>query len=401
MPQANHTDTSTDLSSEWSSILLVDDTPENLRLLSDLLKTRNYRTYAVTNGQLALQSALHTQPDLILLDVNMPIMDGYETCQHLKDDPRLRDIPVIFLSAMSESLDKVRAFEVGAVDYITKPFQIQEVEARVQTHLESARMKRALKSQNERLEAMVSRRTQQLVDANRRISALDKAKSDFLNMISHELRTPLSGLLLIGEVLFEECKASEKVSEIRSIFEESRHRVVSLINDALLLTRIQVQGEQYYGNSCLLDEVVKKSIAAASPLAKLHNVEFSMDQLPDTRILGDAELMQRATQSLLETAVKFAKQPVHIYSLPDQGKMHLLIDAQGRNIPKASLDKFFDMLSIGESINEGGDIGLAPVVAARILPLFEGSVSLENIPGPGIRLHVWFQELANVQNKQD
>ena len=117
------------------SILVVDDTPANLQLLASVLKERGYKTRPVPSGLLALQAALSEPPDLILLDINMPEMNGFEVCQSLKADEKLRDIPVIFISALNEVLDKVKAFAVGGVDYITKPFQFDEVQARVDTHL--------------------------------------------------------------------------------------------------------------------------------------------------------------------------------------------------------------------------------------------------------------------------
>jgi len=383
-----------DSNREVTSILLVDDTPENLRLLSDLLKSRGYRIYAVTNGRLALQSAMHTLPDLILLDVNMPVMDGFETCEHLKADPKLREIPVIFLSAMSESLDKVKAFSVGAVDYITKPYQIEEVEVRVQTHLENSRLKRALKNQNDRLEAMVARRTQQLVEANRHLGLLDKAKGDFLTMISHELRTPLSGLFLTGELLLDEFKDQEQAKEIRTIFDQSRFRITSLINDAVLLTRIDVKSEQFFGSQSSLEDVVKGAVEKAEPLAKTLAVKIQVGDIPtNASIVGDLELLTRAIESMLETALKFSTTFVTVTAQrsADDGKAHVIIDAPGRKIPERVIPQFFEMLAIGEAINEGGDIGLAPVVASRIAALFDGGVSVENIDPPGIRLSLHFK----------
>ena len=126
-----------------SSILIVDDTPQNLQLLFRLLRDRGYNARPVSSGALALEAARQMPPDLILLDINMPDMDGYQVCERLKADPNLKDIPVIFISALNESLDKVKAFGFGGVDYIAKPFQAEEVEARVKTHLTLYHQQRA------------------------------------------------------------------------------------------------------------------------------------------------------------------------------------------------------------------------------------------------------------------
>jgi DNA-binding response OmpR family regulator len=117
------------------NILIVDDTPANLRLLSGMLAEQGYRVRLAPSGKLALMNAQAKSPDLILLDIKMPGMNGYEVCEQLKADPRTRDIPVIFLSALDQTEDKVKAFAHGGVDYVTKPFQFDEVLARVETHL--------------------------------------------------------------------------------------------------------------------------------------------------------------------------------------------------------------------------------------------------------------------------
>jgi sigma-B regulation protein RsbU (phosphoserine phosphatase) len=140
-----------------ASILLVDDTPANLQVLAGMLKDRGYRVRPVPSGTLALQAARKDPPDLILLDINMPEMNGYEVCRHLKADDRLAGIPVIFLSALTESLDKVKAFATGGLDYITKPFQMEELHARVETHLKIRRLQIELEEYSRHLELAQAR----------------------------------------------------------------------------------------------------------------------------------------------------------------------------------------------------------------------------------------------------
>src|SRR5476651_1938142 len=134
-----------------ASILVVDDTPANLQVLAGMLKARGYKVRPVPGGKLALLAAQRDPPDLILLDINMPEMNGYEVCEHLKADDKLKGIPVIFISALTEPLDKVKAFAVGGVDYLTKPFQMEELHARVETHLNLRRLQIELEETNSRL----------------------------------------------------------------------------------------------------------------------------------------------------------------------------------------------------------------------------------------------------------
>ena len=135
-----------------ANILVVDDTPANLQVLAGMLKERGYKVRPVPGGKLALLAAQRDPPDLILLDINMPDMNGYEVCGHLNADERLKGIPVIFISALTEPLDKVKAFATGGVDYITKPFQMEELHARVETHLKLRRLQLELEETNARLE---------------------------------------------------------------------------------------------------------------------------------------------------------------------------------------------------------------------------------------------------------
>lgn len=134
------------------SVLIVDDAPANLRLLSQMLSEQGYRVRAVTSGSRALASVGATPPDLILLDIRMPEMDGYEVCEHLKADAQTRDIPIIFISALDETQDKIKAFTAGGVDYVTKPFQLEEVLARVETHLALRKLQKQLQDANRKME---------------------------------------------------------------------------------------------------------------------------------------------------------------------------------------------------------------------------------------------------------
>jgi response regulator RpfG family c-di-GMP phosphodiesterase len=152
-----------------ASVMVVDDQRANLKLLEDILKTQGYAVRSFPRGRMALESAAQSPPDLILLDINMPEMNGYEVCERLKSSGELSSIPVIFLSALNEVEDKVMGFRVGGVDYICKPFQLEEVRARVETHLNLYQLRRALKNQNEHLEELVSQRTEQLQIALKQI----------------------------------------------------------------------------------------------------------------------------------------------------------------------------------------------------------------------------------------
>jgi two-component system, sensor histidine kinase and response regulator len=371
-------------------IMIVDDNPANLKLLEDMLVRQGLETRSFPRGRLALAAAAKSPPSLILLDINMPEMNGYEVCELLKADSRLRDVPVIFLSALNDTADKVRAFETGAVDFISKPFQFEEVHARVETHLKLHHLQRELKLHNERLEELVAARTRELAEANQRLTILDRSKNEFLGLISHEFRTPLNGVLGIGEIVLQGLAANDENRELQEIFERSRHRILSILDDALLLTEIDVNAGQFTAGPVSLHAVMSQAIERTMELAALRRVTVAPFPENESFIVGHEELLVRALRALLETAVKFSdvNQTVRVSSeaLPDRA--YLTIESQGSAIPESVLSTFFDLFAISEASTAAGDLGFGPPVAARILSLFGSTVGVENCAPPGIRFHV-------------
>jgi len=372
-------------------IMVVDDNPANLQLLGGMLKECGYKVRPMPDGARALQAAKNIPPDLILLDVNMPEMDGYEFCRRLKLEPEFREVPVIFISAMHEVVDKVKAFESGGIDYVNKPFNCEEVEARVRAHLVIRGLQRELKMHNEQLEQLIEERTRQLAEANERLALLDRTKSDFLSMLAHELRSPLNGLLGISEFIFEECSSNPKVRDFQRFFEESRHRIITLLDDALVLASIVVCGEQFGTAPCALDAVLAEALKKSGHLAVRRNVEFQLPDYPVSALVqGDAELLVKALAGLFETAVKFsgAGTPVRLTVEPGTEETAVNIQTAGQTIDPAMLSRFFDVLAIKDAIVPGGDLGLSPATAERVISFLGGAVTVENMEPPGILLRV-------------
>ena len=196
------------------NILVVDDTPANLRLLSGMLMEQGYKVRPVPNGPMALTATLASLPDLILLDITMPGMDGYEVADRLKSDEATKEVPIIFISALDEVVDKVKAFESGGVDYITKPFQFEEVLARVETHLTLRRLQIQLQQTNEILEQRVQERTAELVELNQSLERfVPQAMLEYLGKASItdvELGDQVQGEMT---VLFSDIRGFTALSE--------------------------------------------------------------------------------------------------------------------------------------------------------------------------------------------
>jgi DNA-binding response OmpR family regulator len=375
------------------TIMVVDDNPANLRLLEDMLLGEGHEVLSFPLGRLALAAAAVSAPDLILLDINMPEMNGYEVCERLKTTPGLSGIPVVFLSALNETEDKVKAFRTGGVDYISKPFQFEEVHARVETHLNLHRLQKALQSQNERLEQAVAARTLELSLANERLTILDRSKNEFLNLISHEFRTPLNGLLGVSEIIMARLPA-QSGDELAGLYARSRRRMLTILDDALLLTQIDVGGGRFTFEPVSLSAAVSRALEKTAEFAQSRQVMLCLPPFDMGFVSGNEDLLVRALAALLETAVKFSTEGGIIRLSRELGpdSRKVVIESRGRDIPADALAKFFDVFSIGEAITPGGDLGLGPPLAYRILSLFGGSVSVAILDPPGIRFTISLKE---------
>ncbi|MEI6071475.1 MAG: hybrid sensor histidine kinase/response regulator [Verrucomicrobiae bacterium] len=380
-----------------ADILVVDDTLENLELLSEMLKANGYKVRPVTGGAPALQAARSAPPDLILLDINMPNMNGYDVCQRLKADDALKGIPVIFISALGDAMDKVKAFQCGGVDYITKPFWIAEVLARASTHLSLRRLQLDLEGHNARLEETVRARTReiteardQLAEANQRLGILDQAKSDFLSIISHELRTPLNGLFGITELILDECRSNPTVEALCGDFNRCRDKILTIVEDSQILTQIDVKADLFLNAQASLGSALTDAKAHCIEFARSHQVDIGSFPALSGQVAGDAELLAKAFEALLETAIRFSKPGgvIAISATDSDSGVLLQIESSGQTIPEKFLPRFFDVLAIAEAMFPGGDLGLRPAVAERIISLFGGSVSVTNLDPAGIRLDV-------------
>jgi two-component system sensor histidine kinase/response regulator len=376
--------------SQNASIMVVDDNPTNLKLLEEMLRKKGYAVRSFPRGRLALAAAAQQQPDLILLDINMPELSGYEVCERLKGDDKLSAIPVIFISALHEIEDKIKGFRTGGVDYISKPFQFEEVHARVDTHIKLAALRRALSLQNEQLEQAVAERTRELAEANARLKMVDSSKNDFLNLISHELRTPLNGLLGVGELALDQLPATPEDDELRDLFDRSRRRILSMLDNALLLAELDVSGDNFTLAPVLLSAVLTRAIKKTADLARSRRVILQPPPPGRPFVLGQEELLVTALQALLETAVKLSVEGETVRIAHDYAAdaMRVTIESQGRTIPVAMISKFFDLFSMSDAITPGGDLGLGPPVAYRIISLFGGSVSIVNRNPAGVCLTV-------------
>lgn len=373
-------------SSKALNILIVDDMPANVLLLVRMLTKQGYQVKPVLSGRLALQAARTEPPDLILLDINMPEMNGYEVCAHFKADAALQEIPIIFISALNETIDKVKAFRVGGVDYVTKPFQFEEVQARVETHLRLRALQRQLSLHNGNLERVVAERTSELATANERLQQSGRLKDDFLRMISHEIRTPANGVLGIGNLVLDLCPASENRTCYADLFEQSSVRLCNLIMDATMIADMEhltLENGAAVSFPALLAEVS----------ASLPDIQIALEQSADLvsfYLKGFQPLLKRAMETVILLAAAFSrnKQVAHLTGIAGEGtlRVHLMVDSLSLSGEQAA--DFFEIESCVRSASAAESLGLAPVVAHQIISAFGGEMRLVKGDGDNGSLEV-------------
>ena len=371
-------------------VLVVDDEERNRRLLGDLLKVKGYTVTEAVDGEDALRSAEKQPPDIILLDIMMPKLDGFSTCQRLKEIRHLSRIPIIFLSALEHVEDKVKAFAVGGVDYVTKPFRLPELLSRVSTHVALKKAEEQLESQNAHLEELVRQRTHELAEAHDRLKVADAAKADFLKLVSHELRTPATGILGITEVVFDSCPEGEDMDELRSMFDQACDRMLDTLDNALLLARIHVSKEDFKAVPVVLDDLMAEAVPAARELGCCLNDSFASPPEAGVTIAGDVLLLKTAIVSLLQTVAAFSKDSggVSLAYQDESSFTTIILGAQGESLEEETMAKFFDVYGSVRTYSSAEPLGLKPAVAERIVSLYGGRVEMAALPPQGIQMRI-------------
>jgi len=356
------------------SILIVDDSIENLRLLSEMLLEQGMEPRPLSRSKLAIAAARTDPPDLILLDIDMPEVNGFAVCKGLKDDDSLKDIPVIFISGLTGTTDILRALALGGVDYVTKPFQTEEILARIRTHLRIRSLQCQLNAQNHNLEQQVVARTRDLAHANRRLSELGRLKDDFLTMIAHELRTPANGLFGFSELIIDLCEPSETLAQYHHYYNLSKARLLDLITDSSLIAEMTEAAPQ-------VEQTNRLGAVFAQLRLLLPHLQISVDregELESLSVLGEQALLMRAMRTVFLLACSFSmnKDAVHPAVTTAGGLLTLRFPLDALRLPSADVAGFFEVESSARSSSCAEPLGLSPVVAHRILSALGGDLRL-------------------------
>jgi signal transduction histidine kinase len=376
------------------NLLIIDDTLESLQLLANTLSEQGYKVRGAAKAQMAIRTAKLSPPDLILLDIKMPEMDGYEVCEQLKSTQETCDIPIIFISALDEVMDKVRAFSVGGVDYITKPFQIEEVLARIEHQLTIKRLSKALKEKNEQLQQEIQERR----NAEAQAEAANQAKSEFLANISHELRTPLNAILGFAQVMNREPQVSNEQREYLEIINRNGEQLLELINDILDLSKIEAGlaslNERSFDLYRLLDnlEELFQIQAEQKDLELIFIIEANVPQY----IKADDQKLRGCLINLISNAIKFTYYGRIILTVKKKVEattyLEFSVSDTGPGIAATEIDSLFNAFvqtSAGIKAAEGTGLGLA--ISQKFSQLLGGKITVESVLGEGSTFYLTIQ----------
>ncbi len=373
-----------------STILVVDDTPANLSSLTDYLKGEGYKTLIASNGAIALERAGYIQPDLILLDVLMPGIDGFETCRRLKAHDVTRDIPVIFMTALTSIEDKVNGFEAGGVDYVTKPIQHEEVLARVSTHLRIRELTQSLEAQaaeirtlNAQLDAENTQIKAELREAER-LADIGKITSS----LSHEIRNPLSATKMNLQILSKSGHLSDDDRPHLELALDEVIRLEGMLSELLDFARPLFLKKK----PCQINTVLTTNLKLLAVKFEQKDVSIvsSFDpEIPEFQ--ADGEKLSRAFINLLLNALEVSETGGTVWVTSRAVKdthspgVEVLIEDEGPGIPQAQMPDIFKPFFTTKS--KGTGLGLTNV--KHTIEAHEGRVDVSNRPSEGAAFRVW------------
>jgi len=358
------------------NILIIDDTPDNLRLLSAVLLKEGYEVRSAITPRAGLMAVEALAPDLILLDIRMPGMDGYQVCKILKADDRYRQIPVIFFSAYNSIMDKIKAFEAGGVDYITKPFQTLEVLSRIHVHLSLRRSQLALEVSNQRII--------ELLEKERESSRL---RSEIFSMISHDFRTPLStiqGFASLFKNSIGDLSEDQQLYFLNKI-ESGVDTILEMLDQFLLANKID-QGKLRpefleFDLNLFCHNIIEDFEVTAS---HTHSLKLSC-QKNDCFIISDPKILRTVLDNLMSNAIKYSPQGGEVYLRVERldDRIHLQVTDQGIGISAENQKHLFETFYRAENTGNIQGTGLGLAIVKKSVEALGGTIQVRSQLGQG------------------
>ncbi|HPN37357.1 MAG TPA: hybrid sensor histidine kinase/response regulator [Melioribacteraceae bacterium] len=349
-------------------VLIVDDVPANLKVLSDILRDEGYKIRPVTSGIQALQVAEKVLPDVVLLDIMMPEMDGIETCKLLKANPVLADIPVIFISALSESESIVNALNVGGVDYITKPFKIEEVKARVSTHIK-------INLQRKELEELIS------------------VRNKFVSVLAHDLRNSVQVFLGMSEILSDDLNAfpPDETKEILKDMNKSAKNINHTLENLLEWSNLQSKKIAFNPERTNIFELTNDLLKSLSQSTIAKNLSVLNNIDPSIFLSVDKYMLSSVFRNLLLNAIKYSKEngKIIIGSKLGDSENTFFVQDFGQGISDELLNTLLTLKTKITLKNEGEEFysGLGLLMCKEFIEYHNGKIWIESKHGEGCTVY--------------
>jgi signal transduction histidine kinase len=351
------------------NILIVDDVPANLRLLDHILKDKGYKVRPVPNGTLALQVAEKEKPDIILLDVMMPDIDGFEVCRRIKENPKLNDVPIIFISALNDTNDIVKALTSGGADFITKPFKAEEVRVRVATHLNIYWQKKELQR-------------------------LNAEKDKFFSIIAHDLRGPFSSFLGVTQLLDEKLSelTREDIQDFAASMRSSATNLFNLLENLLQWAKIKQGLIPFEPTNILLFKIAEESIVNVHEAAKNKGIGIVNNIGDSIEVYADKNMLQTVIRNLVSNAIKFTPRGGKIFLEAKDGKdqaVEVSVKDSGIGMNQVMVDNLFrlDVRTNRPGTEGEASTGLGLILCKDFIEKQGGQIWVESEEGKGSVFH--------------
>lgn len=352
-------------------VLIVDDVTKNLQLMGTILRNKGYDIALATSGMDALETLKDTQPDLILLDIMMPEMDGFEVCNKLKQNERFRDIPVIFLTGKSATDDIVKGLKAGAADYVTKPFNTAELLLRVKTQI-------ALKKSKD-----------QLLEKNRELQQLNAAKDKFFSIISHDLKSPFQGLIGLTELLHEDINSMGKddIHEFAKMIHESARNLLNLLENLLEWAVLEQNKQHCEPEKTDLANVIEKSIKLFHANITAKNITLNNTVEKPLLAWVDKNMIDTVIRNLLSNAIKYTPEDGQIELTADRNETGIILSISDSGIGMNEKTRK-QLFRIGETTSQPGTnnekgTGLGLLICEELVHKNNGFIDVKSAPGKG------------------
>ena len=365
------------------TILVVDDNPTNLQVLLESLKRTGFKILVARTGESAIQQAEYGKPDLILLDVMMPGIDGFETCRRFKTLDAFKEIPIIFMTALTDTTDKLKGFQAGGVDYVTKPLQHEEVLARVVTHLTIRRLQQESREQHLALQ-----------EQHAQLQALNASKDKFFSIISHDLRSPLSSVL-VGLRLLTDPESRVSESEKEEILHDSRRTVeqlYSLLDNLLVWSRLQRGLMEYAPKQIDLQPLFERNATLFAANAEQKQIAIRQTVTAPIFAFADSQMIDTVIRNLISNALKFteARGAITLSACQNDQNVEITVADTGIGMDAEAVAKLFRLdvryNQLGTAGEKGTGLGLN--VCKEFAEKNGGSIAVESIVGAGTTFRV-------------